>query len=331
MARVAYSILDAEALLPDLVAAYPDCGVQSCRFYSYGLNDTYQIVAGATRFYFRIYRHAWRTRAEVDAELAAIERAHAAGASVARPVPRRDGSFVGELAAPEGVRPSVLFHEAPGHALRYDTADGVRNAARYGRAVAQLHNATAEWTPIGGRTPIDMTMALDRPLATVGARLTGADADDLARLGAALRARIAAAGPLTSGFCHGDLNSENVYFDGDRATFFDFDFCAWGWRSFEIATFLRGVTLDQRPGERTDALMRAFLGGYAGERCIAVADRASLPAFLLVQRIWMAAVHLEGERRWGRRWLGSAYSRRLVEWLRQWEMVLDGTPAWLAP
>jgi Ser/Thr protein kinase RdoA (MazF antagonist) len=328
MIRVAGSILDADALAADVLAAH-DIEVRSCRFYSFGVNDTYQVDAGHGRFYLRVYRYAWRTRAEVDGELHAIEQAHAAGASVARPVARRDGTFVAELDAPEGTRFAVLFHEAPGRPIGYDTKAGVENAARYGRAVAALHNATAGCRPAGGRAPIDVSTAIDRPLATVLSRLRGDDEAYVAQLGAALRARIAGTNGLSEGFCHGDLNGENVHFDDDCATFFDFDFCGWGWRGFEIATFPRGVTLYRRPGRTADRLIRAFLEAYCRDRPLSGADLASIPAFLLIQRIWMAAVHLNAARVWGLRWFGPEYVRRLAEWLRQWAAVVDSPPCWL--
>jgi Ser/Thr protein kinase RdoA (MazF antagonist) len=37
-----------------------------------------------------------------------------------------------------------------------------------------------------------------------------------------------AATGLTQGFCHGDLSSSNIHFEGERATVFDFDCCGWG-------------------------------------------------------------------------------------------------------
>ncbi len=69
--------------------------------------------------------------------------------------------------------------------------------------------------------------------------------------------------------------------------------------------------------------MRAFLGGYRSVRAISIPDRESLSTFLLAQRIWMASLHVDGAHRWGAYHFGPAYARRLLGWLRAWEVWID--------
>jgi Ser/Thr protein kinase RdoA (MazF antagonist) len=99
--------------------------------------------------------------------------------------------------------------------------------------------------------------------------------------------------------------------------------------SNDIAAFVRGVTLNRLPGVEASTLIRSFLKGYQQERSIATADLQALPAFLLIQRMWMASLHLNGHHRWGNIHFGSHYAIRLINWLRSWEIELDGEPDWL--
>jgi Ser/Thr protein kinase RdoA (MazF antagonist) len=130
--------------------------------------------------------------------------------------------------------------------------------------------------------------------------------------------------------CHGDLNTSNLHFDGETATVLDFDCAAWGWRANDISGFARGVTLFRYPGDEATNLISSFLRGYQDVRCIPEADYEALPAFLLAQRIWLTAVHLEGRHRWGLSSFGPAYLKRFYEWLTAWSPILDNRPGWLA-
>jgi Ser/Thr protein kinase RdoA (MazF antagonist) len=295
------------------------------------INDTYRIEAGGRLFYLRVYQAGWRDAREAVAEMAIIETLASAGAAVARPVARRDGNgFVLAIRTGDLVRPAVLFEEAPGDDLHFGGADGPANAARYGSASAALHNAADSMAPHPDRPVFDCATMIETPCAIIAQAME--DRGALDRIGDRLLARIGSDAGLSLGFAHGDLNSSNIHFTDGGAMVIDFDCCGWGWRANDIAAFARGVTLGRMPGEEASALIRAYLAGYEVVRAIAPADRAALPAFLLVQRLWMASLHLNGrDHRWGTASFGKAYVTRLMAWLAAWESVLDDRPDWLWP
>jgi Ser/Thr protein kinase RdoA (MazF antagonist) len=180
-----------------------------------------------------------------------------------------------------------------------------------------------------GRRPLDIEAILDEPRLTIASRLPDQEGEYFAQLCERLRQRVIAAGDLTLGFCHGDLNSSNVHFDGDEPTIIDFDCCGWGWLANDIAAFARGVTLNRLPGAGASALIKSFLDGYQEEKRISAPDIAALPLFLLIQRIWMASLHLDGHHRWGYSLFGPRYAMRLIDWLRSWEIEVGCQPDWL--
>lgn len=319
MLTVAHSIFDTTALLKWIGSEFDTPALRTCVFHRSFVNDTYAVVTAGGRFYLRVYQAGWRTLAEVQDELAAIEALHTAGASVARPVSLRAGGFVALAQAPEEVRPAVLFREALGSELSYHGAAGLDNARRYGNAVALFHAAAAGVSPLANRPSMGLDALIDEPVAVVGRLLDESDRTALARVGERLRERLSATSELTVGLCHGDFNSTNIHFTDSDATIFDLDCCHWGWVANDIAGFGRGITLGRRPGESADALMRAFLEGYRLIRPIPTRDCEVLPTFLLAQRIWMASLHIKGAHRWGSYHFGPPYAKRLMDWLQAWE------------
>ena len=192
------------------------------------------------------------------------------------------------------------------------------NARRYGEASARLHDACDAVTAFPTRR-FDLDFIVTRPAAVIAPFLDPAEREELARLVERLSAiLLAAKSELTTGFCHGDLNCQNLHFAGETATAIDFDCCAWGWRAFELAGFARGVAYLSKPGDAGDSLIAAQLDGYRRHRPIAPADLAALPVMLLAQRLWVVSLHLDGAARWGAINFDRPYAARALAWLRAW-------------
>lgn len=328
--RAAHSLFSPRDLAKALEGRFVLPPIDACGLYRSFVNDTYWVRAGGETFYFRVYQAGWRTAAQAAAEMEIIERLAVLGASVARPVPLIDGGFVAEFSAAEGPRAGVLLREAPGHELDYTGEQGRLNARRYGCAVASLHVASADLTPVPARPAMDAEAMIRQPAALLLRELASAeDREVLGALGLYLIRRIEEDRELSVGFAHGDLNGSNIHFSGEVATIIDFDCCGWSWRANDIAAFLRGVTRYRQPGREASILIGAYLDGYRSVRPIATADLEALSAFLYVQRLWMAGLHVAGQDRWGAGSFGVRYLRQLMAWLCAWRPVLDGRPDWL--
>jgi Ser/Thr protein kinase RdoA (MazF antagonist) len=305
--------------------------VTACRLQRSFINDTYRLEASGRIWFLRVTPLGWRSPSEVAAELAFVRALGKAGAPVIESVALTDGSGeVLELNAPEGTRAAVLFVAAPGAEPVFGTGpESLATARAYGRISAKLHAVADQLPPIAGRQAIDGAAVLHRPLAVIGAQAsTPKQRDWLVGLGEQL-APVVADTRLTIGFAHGDLNTANILFDGEHATVIDFDCCGQGWRANDIAAFARGVTLSRLPGADAKALISAQLAGYAEVLPIHPADARAIPAFLLVQRLWMASLHYERVDRFGLANFGPAYTDRLFAWLHAWAGVLDVADNWL--
>ena len=56
------------------------------------------------RYFLRIYRYNWRSKAEIEAEVGMLNYLARRGNPISRPVKKRDGGYLTRIAAPEGTR-----------------------------------------------------------------------------------------------------------------------------------------------------------------------------------------------------------------------------------
>lgn len=324
---VTHSILSVPALLAKITADYTIDPPIDGHLLQLGLNDTFRLRTRSNRYIARVYRHGWRTRAEILYELEALRHLQARGVGVAAPIGRRDGELVDEVIAPEGMRYLVLFRNAEGEEPRYDEAAGAAHAGDrrsdaylYGQSVARVHAATADFTCDHDRFALDLDYLLVQPLAKIQPFLRDrpADWEYLSSFTKSLHQRFED-GPiacLETGFCHGDFQGGNGHIQACRSlTFFDFDCCGRGWRAYDLAVFRWQVAVNGLPLWVWDA----FLAGYREERAIAAIDLAAISYFVAVRQVWIMGLHCGNSGDWGVGWLNGQYFARSLNFLRTWE------------
>ena len=84
----------------------------TCNLHAVGDNDTYLVQAGTERYALRVYypNRFWLSGIdEYRFELDWLGYCHIQGLPVSYAIPRRDGELLGELTAPEGIRPWALL------------------------------------------------------------------------------------------------------------------------------------------------------------------------------------------------------------------------------
>lgn len=119
--RVHHSLIAADALVNVVANAYDLGPAVACRLLSTGSNDHYLITSSTTVAVLRVYHHdhPWlASPAHYQFELDWLDDLHQHHAPVSYPLPQRDGTLLGALLAPEGMRYYALFSFAPGR-VRY--------------------------------------------------------------------------------------------------------------------------------------------------------------------------------------------------------------------
>lgn len=327
------SNLQADALAHQLLVHYPIDEIARCRFHARGLNDTYKVDTKSGKAYFlRIYRYGWRTREQIEAELAVLQHLARCNVSVSAPAARTDGALLTLLDCAEGERWAVLFTAAPGEEVDFETfTEG--QAARYGEAAAAIHRAADGVAENPQRAALDLDLLLNEPLSLIKPVIAHRR-DDLAfiaDLARRLRGNVENADGLENGFCHGDLHGHNAGYNGEVFTVYDFDCCGWGYRAYDLSVFPWSFATGENPPERIEAMGRAFLTGYLRHRPVKSVDLVAIPTFVAIRQIWLIGLHIGLADRFGWGWLNDRYFDRQLRVLRNWQKNFLDRPAedWL--
>ena len=272
----------------DLVRRRYGLEVAGCVLMRSFVNEVYEVrTVPGRRFVLKLYRHAGWSVDEVGWETELLDHLIATGIPVAPVVPMTSGQTVGQLAAPEGVRPYVLSEYVEGRKPRPPFDDALYRS--YGRLIGRLHHAGNSFRTDRRRRAFGLTELLDEPAARACAALTHQPADQ--RLVETLRA--GARQQLTEfedqldwGVRHGDVTLDNIHRTDAGLVLHDFDLAHVGWRVAGLSSCL------------ATPFAAAFLAGYTEIRAVGAADLAALPWFRVVESIKNLAFHLTDKAGW---------------------------------
>ncbi len=305
---VRYSQLDPRALRLELQKRYDIDEILSCQLYDYGLNDIYIVKSEEFICYLRISLTGTHEKHDYEEEVSIINTLCNNNIKVASPVICKDGSYVWEINAPEGMRYAVLFEEA----RNTPSNDEVKKAYNLGRLLAQLHEISDESEFVVSRKPIDLDCLASDPLILIYPYLKHRHDDYCFLKNAAeklcnfINENLSYEKPYY-GFCHGDIHSGNVFFDNDNPKVFDFDCMGYGWRSYDICVFAWNETgRDKEYIEKEP--WKAFLEGYNGIRKLSEIELSAINAFAALRELWLMGLHADVmERNAGCCWYNDGY------------------------
>ena len=264
-----------------------------CMFEYRGLNDIYKCTGGDQSFYFKIYAREDIDMAAIEAEIEVVNHLKHAGLSVAYPITMKDGKYLLPIEMPEGTRFGVLFSEAEGIPCNNDTLND-REVSEIGRLISDMHTML-DATPISPkRWKLDDTLFLDRSIEILESYARFKPEIELSFLKDVvkeLKEQIQAkASSWGWGLCHGDIFTGNIHKRNDGVlSIFDFDFCGYGWRAYDVSPFLgnfgTGVSADAV--DKRKRRLESFLQGYENNGSLSDSEiEAAYKIFVPFRRIF---------------------------------------------
>ena len=290
---VRYSQLDANALKNELTKRYELRDPVRCRFFDFGMNDIYVVKAGAETLFLRISLAKMHQQRDYAEEVSIINALRENGVHAVVPVRCRDGQYIWEIAAPEGQRFAVLFKEV----MNTPSEDEVQKAYNLGLMLARIHGIADTLDFTVSRAPIDLEQLSKKPLALLKSHLAHRPADYEYLCGAAktladrVHANLDQSKPFF-GFCHGDVHTGNVYFQGDEPEIFDFDCMGYGWRAYDLSVFLWNELRNDESYIESDA-WKSYLAGYNAERQLTEMELAFIHDFTALRQLWLMGIHAD--------------------------------------
>lgn len=329
---VMQSLLSPQAVMAEVLSEYALGDLVACHLLSHNLNDTYLVSTNERRYILRVSQaprptgRTWRSASEMRYELDVLLHLKRKGISVPAPLPRRDGTLLRTLNAPEGPRVSVLFPYAAGEPLAPSKQTPLMSAL-YGRTIAEIHHATDDFASPHPRFALDLTFLLEIPLKAIQPLLAhhSADWNDLLQLAHTLKERLARlpGERLDRGVCHGDAQGGNAMLSGERRlTFFDFDVCGTGWRAYDLAVFYWGMASGKsRCGwkdEQVERLWSAYLEAYLERRTLSELDLQAIPLFVMLREFWFLGLQTANWDYWGWQEVNDVFFDAELAFLREW-------------
>jgi len=282
-----YSRPNAEDIMRAVVPLYRVENPRRCEYFQSGLNDIYRIESDTELFFLRLYRKDWRSQAAINFEVDALNYLHSRGVSVIKPIPTLTGEYVITVDVAEGQRHLIVTDCALGSV---PDLNNYKNVMSYGRLLASLHIASADFECKYDRFNYDSAHMVEAPLARLAPHFSKFKVkwSQLARQVSALADKLISSdrNPVDCGFIHGDAHFGNVHQHNDGMTLFDFDLCGYGPRALDLAVFKRFAALQGK----LDEWWLPFIDGYREIRSVSKLDFSLIEACMALRYFWEASM-----------------------------------------
>jgi len=318
-----HSTLSAVALAPDLARRY-GFHQSSCKLLIRNVSDTYLLETERGKFIFKIYRDNHRKKAEIEAEVELLLLCKEDGASVAYPLPDKDGIYLQAFQAAEGQRYGVLFTYAQGQVV------SKMNDAQLellGREMAKFHLVSSNIQKPLFRKSFTLESTLIQPLQSIRPAFENLpDAYQYLENTTALVLAELHQLPLdtfSQGYCQYDFLPKNFHFEGNKSlTFFDFDFAGLGYLINDITSlyvhfFLEGHS-GRMPMEEAQHSFALFLAAYQQLKPVSESEIGAIRLFGFGWWMFYLGFQYESFDDWSNFFFNERFLADRVNLMRMW-------------
>jgi len=283
-----------------------------CRIVRAGVNDTYLVDDGNTKYVFRIYSLNWRTEKEISAEIGFLHLLREKNIPVSYPVGDKRGGMIQRLPAPEGERFGVLFTYAPGEKIHSVSAE---LHYQIGVILGKLHAVTRD-LPLE-RVVYTTEILLAEPMEQIK-RFLATDTPEWAFMEEArdfITGQLNGADPaqLRRGGVHLDIWFDNLNISkAGEVTLFDFDFCGNGLLALDPAYYVLQLHNIEKDEQERAGKVEHFLRGYESVTPLSEEERRLLPMLGICMYFFYLGVQCRRYENWSNTFLSEDYLKRFI-------------------
>lgn len=289
----------------------------NCKLFRTGVNHTYFISDNETKFVVRVYCYKWRTKIEIEQELDLLLLLKNNSLSVSYPIADKNGNFIQEINAPEGIRYVVLFSYAKGEKNRF-----MSNETCYsiGSLMAEIHNLTQNKEV--NRVNYDSEILLNQSYNHLKSFFSE-DLDEmkfLHQINNKISKNLKESNLLENhkGIVHLDIWYDNLSVTNDNEiTIFDFDNCGNGLLILDIGYFCKQLFFIESDKSEYELKAKSFLNGYQKIRKLSEKEIELIPeagASIFVFYLGVQAQRFD----WSNIFFTENYLKMFVGRIRNW-------------
>ncbi len=285
----------------------------SCKLFRTGMNHTYFLSDSNTKYVLRVYSYNWRFKLEITEEIELLKLLKDHNLSVSTPIEDKNGKYIQEINAPEGIRYAVLFSFAQGEKVRFLKKE---TCFLIGSLMAKIHNITLNKTI--KRISYDEKSLLELPYQY----LTQFFAEKLPEM--KFIKEISKFFQKTDfentqkGLVHMDIWYDNMAVLNEKEiTFFDFDFCGNGWQVLDVGYFCKQLFHVESDKKEYELKMLSFLDGYQSIRALSENEQKLIPKAGLVVFVFYLGVQAQ-RYDWSNIFLSENYLKMFTGRMKSW-------------
>lgn len=290
----------------------------SCKLFRTGINHLYIVMNEKAKFVYRVYSLNWRKKPEIAEEVRLLIHLQAHGVSVAHPIADKNGNFIQDLNAPEGLRYGVLFSFANGKKIPQFTEAA---SFRIGRVMAEMHRVTEnfslERTAYNDKTLLEESYNISRRFFDQASQEMHFVQDATKYL--IEEYKKVKLDEVRSGAIHLDIWFDNLHISNDgEITLFDFDFCGNGWLCHDIAYYMLQLYNTRQSDDAYHKKLDSFVKGYESVQKISEEEKRIIP--MIAVGIWFFYLGVQCDRfeNWSNVFLSEDHLKRFITTIKKW-------------
>ena len=284
-----------------------------CELFRTGMNHTYFLSNNKDKYVLRVYSHNWRTKPEIVEEIKLLKLLKENDLSVSFPIQDKNGEFIQEINAPEGIRYIVIFSFAQGGKIRFMDNE---TCFEIGSLMAKIHNLTSDKTI--NRVSYNKKSLVERPYEYLNQFFSDklSEMEFIKEFGQDFRD--SDFDNTQNGILHMDIWYDNMAVTEEKEiTIFDFDFCGNGKQILDVAYFCKQLFFIESDKEKYESKVQSFLNGYRKDRGVSKKELKLIPkagASVFVFYLGIQAQRFD----WSNIFLTENYLKMFVGRIKSW-------------